>query len=199
MKALVLTLASFLVASFSFATVWNVNVGGGQSPLPVPFYAPQNLTILQGDTVLWTWSSGTHNVTSTSGPVGFVSADLSSPATFQFVFTVAGFYEYECSLFSHSDTQFGSITVETVTNLDKPGNAELAVGPVPMDYILRVKSSDLIGIANVKMYEAVSGKVVRDFQAEASFFEIMVGDLPKGAYLIDVECNGDRRRKLVTK
>jgi len=72
-------------------------------------FDPADLTIQVGDTVRWTNSGGTdHTATSTSGPASFSSAGLATGATYEFTFTVAGVYDYQCS-FHPSMT--GRITV----------------------------------------------------------------------------------------
>jgi len=56
-------------------------------------FVPANTSINVGDTVLWTWPSGSifHNVTSTSSPQAWPASDnLSGPATFSNTFTTAG-------------------------------------------------------------------------------------------------------------
>src|SRR4051812_44134368 len=61
-------------------------------------FTPKAVTVNQGDTVTWTWSSGTHNVTSTT-PAGVLkSGNLSKPATYSHTFTeTPGTYQYECT------------------------------------------------------------------------------------------------------
>ena len=113
------------------ATIHMVEVGGGPSPAPSPYYLPQNLTIDVGDTVQWNIVGGTHNMTSTQGPVSFASPDLSTGATWQFVFTVAGVYDYECDRFNHAATQFGTITVNELVGLADLTNNALEVFPNP--------------------------------------------------------------------
>lgn len=63
-------------------------------------FSPQDLTITAGDTVIWTNSSGNHNVDGKTSaypnnPVSFGNA-LGTSWTYKFVFTTAGTYDYKC-------------------------------------------------------------------------------------------------------
>jgi len=60
-------------------------------------YSPSTITISVGSTVIWTNDGGiAHTVTETSGPTGFDSGNMDPGATFQFTFTKAGTYKYDC-------------------------------------------------------------------------------------------------------
>jgi plastocyanin len=73
-------------------------------------YSPANLTIAVGDTVVWTnHDTAPHNVVISDGPVRFTSPTLNQGDTYTYTFTVAGTYEYYCSI--HPDMQ-ATITVE---------------------------------------------------------------------------------------
>lgn len=198
MKKIFTLFACIAVYSISYGTIWNVDVGGGPGN-GSPYYAPQNLTIQQGDTVLWTWSSGTHNVTSTSGPTSFASPNQSTPASFQFVFTIPGVYDYECTLFNHAATQFGTITVEAPLNVEPSEQEVLEVGPNPMQNVLRVHAPSVLGEVKVRMYEAATGRLVSEELRNSGDFDLGVGFLPRGSYILELQ-EGDRRlRKTVTK
>lgn len=73
-------------------------------------FSPANLTIKVGDTVTWTnHDTAPHNVVISDGPVKFTSPTLNTGETYTYTFTVAGKYDYYCSI--HPDMQ-ASITVE---------------------------------------------------------------------------------------
>ncbi len=192
MKTLLLLLTLALSTSTAFSTIHNVEVGGNAQT--APYYAPQFITIEVGDTVLWTFVSGTHNVTSTSGPASFASGDLGPNNTFQFVFTIAGFYEYECTRFNHAATQFGTITVEDpLVGIDEPLFAGFTLSPNPVSNLLRVQTTDLSDLLTIQVYEVGSGKMVREIQSVETNFELSVADLPRGRYLLMIR---DESRKM---
>lgn len=81
-------------------------------------FQPQSFTISMGDTVLWRWESGGHNVSPTEGeqPSGadWPGKDESTyPAgtTYTYTFDVAGDYDYHCDP-HRSAGMVGSFTVE---------------------------------------------------------------------------------------
>src|SRR5438477_12138330 len=66
-------------------------------------FDPNSLTVNVGDTILWTWSNGTHNTVSTQVPAGANSwnSPINSSATsFSYVVTAEGTYNYECTIHS---------------------------------------------------------------------------------------------------
>ncbi len=86
------------------------------------YFAPQDLTIVPGDTVRWTNVDGFHNVNGTelfypNNPDEFYSGSpAGAPWTYEYVFTEAGFYEYQCE--PHVDMGMtGTITVQDLSTL----------------------------------------------------------------------------------
>jgi plastocyanin len=71
----------------------------------------QQLTIEVGDTVTWTWGSGTHNLEQTGdiSEPGFAEGYFSSGHVYSHTFTTVGAHDYLCS--PHPNTMYGTITV----------------------------------------------------------------------------------------
>lgn len=91
------------------------------------FYRPDSLTIEVGDTVRWLNLGGFHNVnaesssitgTSFNNPESFVSDATTSGELLTRIFTVAGTYEYDCSVGSHAENGMVAMlkVVNTVTS-----------------------------------------------------------------------------------
>jgi len=64
-------------------------------------FSPSSLTINVGDTVTWNNTAGFHNINATqatfaSNPEGFGNSVASALWSFQWVFTIAGAYDYQC-------------------------------------------------------------------------------------------------------
>src|SRR5687767_14135647 len=68
-------------------------------------FSPSTTNITPGQTVRWTWSSGTHNVTFATGTN---SGDKSS-GTFDRTFDAAGTFDYQCTIYPTQMT--GSVVV----------------------------------------------------------------------------------------
>jgi plastocyanin len=64
-------------------------------------FSPASLVINVGDTVTWNNTQGFHNINATlatypSNPEGFGNGVASAPWSFQWIFTLAGTYDYQC-------------------------------------------------------------------------------------------------------
>ena len=91
------------------------------------YYTPQLLTINLGDTVHWINDGGFHNVNfdvntlsgaSFNNPVSFVSTPTNDVEMYTYVFTVAGSYDYDCSVGSHAaNGMVGTIIVNSSSNI----------------------------------------------------------------------------------
>ncbi|HEX7420168.1 MAG TPA: IPT/TIG domain-containing protein [Thermoanaerobaculia bacterium] len=108
-RAMWFAIALAIVPTVSaFATTVNVSVGPGLS------FSPPNVTVVPGDTVVWTFLSF-HSSTSDvqSGPEVWDSGVMLS-GTFSHTFTTPGTYPYYCSLHSFPGGTFmnGSVQVQ---------------------------------------------------------------------------------------
>ena len=167
-------------------TTHDIEAGGGPGG-PTPYYAPQFIEIQVGDIVRWTNSGGTHNVDGSfeafpDNPAEFGSgAPSSSLWVYEFTFTEAGFYEFECSAFDHADTQFGNITVvEPTVSIETPTLADLKVYPNPsQDWITVTSSTEIlqIDLYTIDMKLVMSSKV-----QNLETYRLYVGDLETGLY-----------------
>ncbi len=112
-----LSILALLISFTGFATVHNVAVGSN-------FFNPSSLTIAQGDTVIWTNTSGSHNVNGTtstfpSNPESFGNS-VGTGWTFQHVFRTVGNYSYQCD--PHAPGMSGSVTVNPLSPVTGPVN-----------------------------------------------------------------------------
>ena len=90
------------------------------------FYDPSSLTINVGDTVQWINVDGFHNVNGETSaitgvgynnPESFFSSPTSDEILFTKVFTIAGTYEYDCSVGMHAaNGMVGTLIVEPLTS-----------------------------------------------------------------------------------
>lgn len=98
--------------SISNSTTVNVSASGLS-------FSPSTINVSVGDTVKWTWLSGTHTTTCdgssfTSRPPGASSwnAQLNSGSpTYKYVVTVSGTYNYKCAF--HAPTMVGVINASS--------------------------------------------------------------------------------------
>ncbi len=82
------------------------------------FFSPSSVSINEGDTVHWTWATGTHSATSGScaggncAPDGKWDSGVRSSGTFDFTFPTAGTYPYYCQV--HLASMTGKVIVKSV-------------------------------------------------------------------------------------
>lgn len=78
-------------------------------------FTPANLNVSVGDTVEWDWQTGSHTTTSTSVPAGASGWDWpisTSSRTYKYIVTVAGTYNYWCSI--HAPAMAATIHASSV-------------------------------------------------------------------------------------
>jgi len=93
------------------------------------FYNPSSLTINVGDTVRWTNAGGFHDVNATTNtitgqsfgnPESFASTATSNNFLYEHVFTIAGTYNYDCSVGQHAaNGMVGTVIVNATTTSTK--------------------------------------------------------------------------------
>lgn len=188
--------ALFFVVSISAqATQWDVDAGGGGQN-GTPYFAPQNLSIMQGDVVEWTWVTGLHNIVSTSGPESFDSGSHSAPFTWSVTFDLPGTYEYECDLFDHADTQFGTIEVEpnSIPEIEPIVSVDFSLFPNPANDLVWIEKNCTCQ-TDIRIYD-ITGKTVFVMLRVADMRkQIEIATLTQGIYFIELNANGNISRK----
>jgi plastocyanin len=120
-KISTLLIAFFFVCNLNAQSSYTVSAGNF-------YYTPQILTINLGDTVHWLNDGGFHNVNfdvnsisgaSFNNPVSFASTPTNDVEMYSYVFTVAGSYDYDCSVGSHAaNGMVGSIIVNSASSFE---------------------------------------------------------------------------------
>jgi plastocyanin len=83
------------------------------------FFNPADLTVNQGDTVVWTNGAGTHNVHHNATPSLFGNTAAIAPWTYQFVFDLPpDTYHYICQI--HPTLMQGTVTVQGTQAAPEP-------------------------------------------------------------------------------
>ena len=185
----------FVISIPASATLWEVDAGGGGQN-GTPYFEPQNLSIMQGDVVAWIWVSGMHNIVSTSGPASFDSGSHSAPFTWSFTFDIPGTYDYECDLFDHADTQFGTIEVETssIPEIQPVLAVDFSLFPNPANDQVWVEKTCTCQ-TDIHIYN-ITGKTVFVMLHVADMRkQIEIATLTQGIYFIELNANGNISRK----
>lgn len=135
------------------ATV-NITVGSN-------FFSPASQTINAGDTVVWTWQSGVHNVTFPTNALA--SANLGPTSTFTTTFNTPGTFAYVCTL--HFG-QTGTITVQAANlppsvSLTAPTNAFSVLATTNL--LITATATDADGsVTSVQFFSSSSAGTIGD-------------------------------------
>ena len=142
---MLLALASYMPA---IATTHMVTVNNN-------FFAPDNINVTVGDTIMWMWGQGFHTTTSTSVPAGAISWDQqinNSAVSFAYVVQVPGVYQYQCNFHSGMVGQFTAITTSVNEQAGALGSMVLSVNPatqqVKINYFLPQSQKVLLTVYN---------------------------------------------------
>ena len=114
-------IAILFVCNLSAQNSYNVNAGNF-------YFYPPTFNINIGDTVHWVNDGGLHNVNfdvnsisgaSFNNPVSFASTPTNDLEMYSYIFTVAGSYDYDCSVGSHAaNGMVGSIIVNSASSFE---------------------------------------------------------------------------------
>lgn len=126
---------------------------------PSNSFEPVSRSINVGDTVVWVWESGVHNVTFPTN--GIASANLSPGGTFTTTFNTPGTFAYVCTL--HFG-QTGTITVQAVNqppsvSLTAPANASSVLATTNL--LISATATDADGsVTSVQFFSLTNATLV---------------------------------------
>ena len=185
-------LSALLLGSLSsaFAVDVVVQVGGANGS---NIYSPANLTIRQGDVVVFTWVSGVHPTVSDSSPAAWsLFVPSSSASTTRITNLPVGVYPYHCT--SHAG-MVGSITVTAATATLDPNlaAATLNVYPNPSHGQVTVKLDQKAGQSYQLRLSNIIGQEVRTVALKPELTTGMtldLSDLRTGVYFYSLLVDG---------
>ncbi len=189
MKQLV-ALATFVIASSANATIHTVTCQNG-----VSHFLPITVNAMVGDTIYWTWVSGTHIVgpiLASDIPAGALMWDVPIDVAhldFEYVVSMPGTYHYVC----HPDAPHGEdgyievSSTTTVQNMDPIGGV-FAAYPNPFTDELTVEASGANGMA---IHDLLGRQLVSVVLKPASTrLQLDLATLPRGVFLCSILRNG---------
>ncbi len=174
------------------------------------FFNPDTLTIVQGDTVTWVNTGGTHNVNaenntltgeSYDNPESFISDPTSDAVLLTRVFEVTGTYNYDCSVGMHAaNGMVAQLTVKenTTSTIELPNKASI---DFTASYLPKQGYVDIKFNANQKSENAslllstISGQQIASerisVQNGENRFQMPLNNNTAGIYLISLNNNGE--------
>lgn len=191
MKKLFMILSIILLSFTSKATIHVVLVWDGYFS-----FVDADITIQLGDTVQWLpldSPSMVHTITSTNIPTGAEAFDQIWQAPidtfFQYVPTIVGLYEYECTPHAVDYGMIGSINVvDGTTSINENGIREKdrLVYPNPTSGFLTIQNLPNSNF-QIDLYD-FRGVLVRRFTSQdITNQQIDIGDIENGLYLLGIK------------
>ena len=182
MKKLYSFLLSVMIGGALTAATINVTVTNNA-------FTPQAFNANVGDVVVWSFTQGTHNVTSSvvpSGASSFMSGNLSS-GTFSYTITTAGTYGYFCSLHGTATSgMVGGFQATSTTGIAATTNKILDPA-YPNPFKNKVTISYPTGATKVTIFNVI-GSEVANFELEEGInkAELDLGTLNSGVYFYSI-------------
>jgi len=166
-------------------------------------FSPADITdVAVGDTIRWNWVSGFHTTTSTSVPAGAATWDhslTSSSLSFEYKVTVAGVYNYECSLHAVSMGMVASFTASGTNGIPDVSAVfgNLMLSPNPATDFVRIGFNPANAFkGSIKLFDLLGNTLWKSeavFDAGSNLTEINLADIPKGVYFVVLSDNRNNR------
>jgi plastocyanin len=168
-------------------TTKTVSIDWGRNSTPsAAGNANASRTIEVGDTVTWNWySTGSHNVKSTTATETFESSYFTNGGTYSKTFNAVGTNEYICS--PHAGDMFGTITVvaEGVLGISEAKRLKFEMFPNPASDNVTIQLPSGTENATVTFYDYV-GRLALSKQVSRTKNRLDVTVLSSGVYILKV-------------
>jgi len=147
----------------------------------------QQITIDVGDTIIWTWGSGTHNLRATSGTESFDSGYFTGAGnTFTYTFNQVGSTDYVCD--PHDGNMNGTVTVTSTAGISENNLLSFEMYPNPVSDLLSIQLPTGTEKAEVSVFD-YTGRLVSSKTISSNDTAIDVQKISKGIYMIRVATN----------
>ena len=168
-------------------------------------FTPSALTIEEGDTVIWTNTSGSHNVNGTittfpSNPDSFGSGAAASGGwTYSYVFTIAGSYDYRCDPHAGGGmTATIAVSESSVSINESKIENGMNVYPNPFtSYLTVALNKELINdnsSIEFILYDLLGNQVHSITNVISELTKIETNQLSNGIYIFSFKSNGKTLR-----
>tara|TARA_B100000900_G_scaffold236952_1_gene201210 strand:+ start:1441 stop:1941 length:501 start_codon:yes stop_codon:yes gene_type:complete len=147
----------------------------------------QQITIGVGDTVIWTWGGGTHNLRSTGGVENFDSGFFTGPGPqFSYTFNAPGVTTYICD--PHPNSMFGTVTVTSTASVGELNMFEFNIYPIPASNMINISfdniSNDQIIIEVYDLLGRLNQSIISNVVNGKTSLDI--SELSRGIYIAKI-------------
>ena len=147
----------------------------------------QQITIDVGDTIIWTWGSGTHNLRATSGTESFDSGYFTGAGnTFTYTFNQVGSTDYVCD--PHAGNMNGTVTVTSTAGISENNLLSFEMYPNPVSDVLNIQLPTGTEKAEISVFD-YTGRLVSSKIISSNDTAIDVQKISRGIYMIRVATN----------
>ena len=148
----------------------------------------QQITINAGDTVVWTWGGGTHNLRSTGGVESFDSGYFNGPGpTFSYTFNTPGVTTYICD--PHPNSMYGAVTVTGTASVQEESKFNFRISPNPASNIINLSFDNIVNEdITIEIYDLL-GRMNRSIisNIKNGTINLDISDLSRGIYIAKVK------------
>ena len=148
----------------------------------------QQITINAGDTVVWTWGGGTHNLRSTGGVESFDSGYFNGPGpTFSYTFNTPGVTTYICD--PHPNSMYGAVTVTGTASVQEESKFNFRISPNPASNIINLSFDNIVNEdITIEIYDLL-GRMNRSVisNIKNGTINLDISDLSRGIYIAKVK------------
>jgi plastocyanin len=154
-------------------------------------FTPAEITISEGDTIIWINSEGNHNVNGTlatnpMNPASFGN-EVGTGWVFSHVFIGEGTYEYQCDPHVRSQ-MFGKVIVEAaITSAVEDYNVVSALKVYPNPAINELTITSELGIESVSIFNIAGQSILNTAGLGVKEQTLSLEDVTPGVYLIEVK------------
>lgn len=194
----------YTVLILPILTILNLNAAVIQitaGPAGTLTFSPATVAANVGDTIQWTWASGTHTTTSLGIPAGAAAWDApleNTSTSFNYVVTMAGTYNYTCTPHA-ADNMTGTITVTALTGLETLTMEQLrAVSPNPFISSISIDLHEM-GITKktvVEVFDIAGKKFLTETANGNEKLKLGLEHLHSGIYFLSI---GTKEKRTVYK
>jgi hypothetical protein len=160
-----------------------------------------DLTIVSGDTVIWTWTNPNHTVESVEGSSvesfdsGFL-ADTGS--TFEYTFTVVGDNDYFCGVHG-VNSMSGTITVDENLSIEDENLNTFKIKSNPVNQNLELNFSQNLLEGKLLILDLLGKSVISSTVNNSSSALIDVSSLKSGLYIVKISAENSTQSKRFIK
>ena len=150
----------------------------------------QQISINTGDTVVWTWGGGTHNLRSTGGVETFDSGYFAGPGPqFSYTFNNPGVTTYICD--PHPNSMYGTVTVSGTASLVDPNILNFNLSPNPVkDIAFLTFKNDINQSIKIEIYDILGKLIMKEKSIPLNNkSSLNILGFNKGIYIIKVYYN----------